>query len=110
MKRKLYAIAGCILVLLIMVFSFDPSRIPSLFLVVPFILLFIILLLATSMLLAYGKIDGPRNNKIAALCAGLPILVLVLQSIGQLTARDVLTVAILFVISLFYVVRSSPAT
>lgn len=37
--------------------------------------------------------------------AGLPVLVLVLQSIGQLTPRDLLTLLALFVAGSFYMTR-----
>jgi hypothetical protein len=107
MKRSLYIACGCLAVLLILFFSIDPNKVPSFILVFPFILLFVILLSAISLLLRHFHIEGKKNIKIAALCASLPILLLVLQSIGQLTVRDVLTVALLFMLSFFYISRTT---
>lgn len=107
MKQKLYIAVGCLVALALLCFSIDPNKVPSFVLVLPFILLFTFLLSTISYFLERQGVGGKKNLKIAALCASLPILLLVLQSIGQLTLRDVLTAALLFVISYFYVSRTA---
>jgi hypothetical protein len=94
----------------------NPSKLPSALLIAPFILLFLsiyVTVLEVMKLMRGGdlnKIVGLRASRprlIAGLIAGFPILLLVLQSIGQLTAWDVLTVVALFIIAYFYIIKSS---
>jgi len=110
MKRSLHILGGCFLALLIMFFGLDPNKIPSFALVLPFILLFALLFVGIAYLLELRGIGPKKRAKIAALCASLPILLLVLQSIGQLTVRDVLTMALLFVLSYFYISRATASS
>ena len=56
------------------------------------------------------RLSGPKNRKrstLAAIIAGLPVTLFVLQSIGQLTLRDTITLIILTFILCFYVARFS---
>jgi len=110
MKRNLYITGGCFLALLILFFGIDPNKVPSFLLVLPFILLFTVLLAGIYYVLQKRQMDSKKSLKLAALCSSLPILLLVLQSIGQLTVRDVLTVALLFALSYFYIVRATASS
>lgn len=76
-------------------------------LVLPFILLFVVIFSVVSFAMEKWGVAGAKSFKVAALCASLPVLLLVLQSIGQLTLRDILTVAVLFVLSFFYISRTT---
>lgn len=107
MKRNIYIAAGCMTVLLGLFFSVDPNRVPSFMLVLPFILLFVAIFALVAFAMQKWGVTGARNFKVAALCASLPVLLLVLQSIGQLTPRDILTVAVLFILSFFYISRTT---
>jgi hypothetical protein len=110
MKRKLHIAAGCFLALLILFLGIDPNKVPSFVLVVPFILLFTLLLTGISYVLEMQGMGNKKSLKVGGLCASLPILLLVLQSIGQLTVRDVLTASLLFVISYFYISRTATSS
>jgi len=110
MKRKLHIAAGCFIALAALFLGIDPNKVPSFMLVLPFILLFALLLSGISYLLEWQGVGSKKSLKVAGLCASLPILLLVLQSIGQLTLRDVLTVALLFVVSYFYVSRAATSS
>ncbi len=57
-----------------------------------------------------NKIVGMKASRprlIAGLIAAFPVLLLVLQSIGQLTAWDILMVVALFIIAYFYIIKTS---
>jgi len=88
----------------------DPAKVPSFLLIVPFALLFVVLLLTISAFLQHKGYTKTRSLQVAVLCAATPVLLLVLQSIGQLTIRDILTVAILFALSYFYMSRSTASS
>lgn len=106
--KKLVAIGVICLIIVVMLFLFtDPNRVPSLILVLPFILIFSIL---TSLVTFIQKRLDPNNTKslrIGLLCAAVPTALLVLQSIGQLTLRDILIIGALFPMAYFYIRRLS---
>jgi Mn2+/Fe2+ NRAMP family transporter len=110
MKRALCIAGGCFLALLVLFFGLDPNKVLSFVLVLPFILLFALLFVGISFVLETRGMGNRKSMKIAALCASLPILLLVLQSIGQLTVRDVLTVVLLFALSYFYILRATASS
>jgi len=110
MKRNLYIAGGGFFALLVIFLAVNPNHVPSFFLVIPFILLFTLLLSGILYLLGLRGVNNKKSIKIASLCASLPILLIVLQSIGQLTIRDVLTVLLLFAISYFYISRTAASS
>jgi preprotein translocase subunit YajC len=110
MKRKLIIAAGSLAALLVLFMSTDPAKVPSFLLIVPFILLFVSLMFIISSFLQYKGYTKNRSLQVAALSTAAPVLLLVLQSIGQLTIRDILTVAILFALSYFYMSRSTASS
>jgi hypothetical protein len=90
----------------------QPTSLPVVVLIVPFILLFvalynlwILLSLARSRYIARAAAAQPHKQLgvMVCLCA---VLLLVLQSLGQLTLRDAVTVAAILVIGYIYVRRS----
>src|SRR6185437_13863079 len=104
---------ACTLLLLLLT---TPSKLPSAVLILPFLLLFIAIYMTVLEVLhllrggEQNRIVGMRASRprlIAGLIAGFPVLLLVLQSIGQLTAWDVLTVVALFIVAYFYIIKSS---
>lgn len=105
MKKPLLISGASLALLLLMFFAVDPGGVPAFILILPFILLFTLLFAALVFLFDKKGTVRARGLRLAALCASLPILLLVLQSIGQLTLRDVLTVAVLFGLSFFYILR-----
>lgn len=107
MKKALFFAAACFVTLLILFFITDPNKVPSFVLVLPFLLLFLVIFLLISHILEKKGLPDRKRLKIAALGAGMPLVLLVLQSIGQLTVKDVLVLSVLFVLSYFYIVRNN---
>jgi len=94
----------------------DPSRLPSVFLIVPFAAVFMCLygtIIVTveffrseeSETIAGLKVRRPRL--LAAVTAGFPVLLLILQSILQLTIWDVAITLVIFLLVYMYVSRSN---
>jgi hypothetical protein len=109
MKHSLYIAGSCLLALVLLFMTVDPDHVPSFMLVLPFVLLSILLISVVSFFLQRQGVGSKKGIKIAVLCSSLPMLLLVLQSIGQLTVRDVLVVLLLFGLSFFYISRTSIA-
>lgn len=105
MTRTAKLILTSSIILLLLVLLTDPQRLPSVFLVVPFVLLFIVLSAGISHLIGVYGIFKRRKTRIGVVCATIPVLLLVLQSLGQLTVRDVLAIFALFAIAYFYMSR-----
>jgi hypothetical protein len=106
MKRQLIIVSSCLLLLAILFLTTDPSHLPSLFLIAPFLIIFLIIFLLV-WIFARTRMLHSKAMRVSALCAGTPVLLLVLQSIGQLTFRDVFTLAALFGIAYFYISKTS---
>lgn len=85
--------------------STDPRKLPVVLVVVPFLLLFVALFYTIWLLL--HKIGRRRSAVIAVCLATLPVLMIVLQSINQLTIRDVVILLVLEAGLLFYITRTS---
>jgi len=107
MKRKTVTLSLVVLLLFVFLISTNPTSVPSFFLVVPFMLMFVCLFLATVSYLEQLGFSRRRRLRMSVLCAGLPCVLLVLQSIDQLTARDVLAVVGFFGLLFFYVIYAS---
>jgi len=110
MKRSLIIAGLCIVILLALLFGIDPTTTPSFVLVIPFLLIFIFILCVVSYLLERRGVVRNKSIQIAVLSAGIPLVLLVLQSIGQLTVRDVLTLTVLFVLSYFYISKAAASS
>jgi hypothetical protein len=90
----------------------NPQSVPSYLLIVPFILLYILFLDIFNTLLMRNirSLNSKSNRKrlyLAGTIAALPVILLALQSIGQLTARDAITLVVLIFVLGFYVNRVS---
>jgi hypothetical protein len=104
------AIAVCGLVYL---FITNPQKLPPILLIPPFVLFYVALFLAIvciSALIGTGNRPaiGRKSFLLSLILAAYPIMLLLLQSIGQLSSRDVVTLTLLLIISTFYVTRSGP--
>ena len=97
------------IILLLFLLSTDPQELPSVFLILPFIFIFVIILtLVTGVLSIFGQGQASTHKakfKAGMICASAPVLLLVLQSLGQLTIHDLLAVSVLFGVSYFYLSR-----
>ena len=86
----------------------DPQQLPSVFLIAPFVLLFISFFSFVVFLLGtLSRITKPTGLKIGFTLAFLPVILLVLQSLGQLTIKDLLAIFALFGVAYFYIARFS---
>lgn len=106
MRRIAIALATTLCLLLVLFVTTSPETIPSFMLIVPFILIYVALVAVLTLALMY-KFSGRHALRRALVIAIMPVFILVLQSIGQLTIRDVLTVTILLAVGYFYVSRST---
>ena len=100
---KLTGLSSIILLLLLL--STDPQGLPSVVLVAPFILLFIAVSAAVSHALNTYGLFKQKRLRIGLVSAAIPVLLLVLQSLGQLTLRDTLAIFALFGVAYFYISR-----
>jgi len=81
----------------------DPQMLPSVILIAPFVLIFVALLACIIAVLGlYGDMPWRRKLRVGLAGAFIPVILLILQSLGQLTFRDVLAVFILFGVVYFY--------
>jgi hypothetical protein len=103
------AVASSLMLLLLAILT-DPQRLPSVLLVVPFVLIFIILSAGISYVFGVYGLFKRRRARIGLVGATIPVLLLVLQSLGQLTVRDALAIFILFGVAYFYVSRFGAQT
>jgi hypothetical protein len=106
MKQSLKVIIICLVALTVLLCTTQPHSLPSIVLIAPFIVMFVGLMFIVAVLLAWksGKVTA-HHVRLGAITATLPILLLILQSIGQLTVRDVATTGVLFVLGYFYMAR-----
>lgn len=98
----------------------NPKNIASILLIVPFVFFFFSIFFAVLLLFEGFNNDAGKKNifrkrvmrprLVAVLTAGFPILLLILQSIGQLTVRDTITACVIFLLAYFYIAKSAPVT
>lgn len=96
---------------LIFMIATNPQNLPPLLLITPFLILFLIifmLIVSVIRVLKIGKQGLSRGQLLTiGLYAGYPVMLLVLQSVGQLSVRDVVTLTFLLVVAVFYVSKLS---
>jgi hypothetical protein len=94
----------------------DPSRLPSVLLIIPFAALFACLYFTIMAVVHYFRSEDSetvvgfkvrRPRLLAGVVAGFPVLLLILQSIVQLTIWDVAITLVIFLLVYMYVSRSS---
>lgn len=100
----------CMICLAILLITTDPSQLSSKFLLLPFVLLFLILWTLISFCLTKFGVGWKRSRRLATTPAAVPIGLLLLQSIGQLSVWDVIIIIILASTTHFYVSRIKTAT
>lgn len=94
----------------------NPSQLPSVFLIVPFAAIFACLYLTIMAVVHFFRSEEDetvaglkvrRPRLLAAVIAGFPVLLLILQSIVQLTIWDVIITLVIFLLVYMYVSRSN---
>ena|SRR5688572_21747520 len=107
MKKKLLFAVAAALVLILVFTATNPASAPAFLLIVPFAAIFTLLFAAALYIFERRGWSKARSFRGAVIAAGVPVILMVLQSIGQLTARDILTIGAIFIILYFYLSRLS---
>lgn len=113
MKRQILRTIASWGVLTLFMMLFQPDKLPVVVLIVPFVLLFMAFYSSWQLLYGFrgryrakkGLPPKPRKHLGLAVCLSATLL-LVLQSLGQLTLKDVLTVVAIVVLGYVYLARS----
>jgi hypothetical protein len=116
--KKIIALAVIFAVLVGVLLLADPNNLPSVALVIPFILLFTLLYISVSAFFNIARnwhgwakpLHVVRPRIAASLISGFVVFLLILQSIGQLSIRDVLTVGLICIIAYVYASKFSIAS
>jgi hypothetical protein len=101
--RKYLGIAALYVVGLAIVLSTNPQRVSPLFLALPLLIFFVALFLTLLALMSsFARQRGhhlSRNMIVAAsVTAAFPALLLLLQSIGELSLRDIITLILIIIV------------
>lgn len=88
--------------------STNPETTPIVLLVVPFLWVFVVLFTTIWLLLGHSQMlsKGRRRLLLSGIAAVLPVLILVLNSIHQLTMGDILLVTAILGIISFYLSKA----
>jgi len=110
-KKQLYIVIGIVVFGCLLLFTTNPQKMPLPVLIMPFVLIFVLLWLPLRMILRYFyPFTAKRKISIfAALMAVFPVICLLLQSVGQFSSRDFITLIALFVVLWFYLNRAITA-
>lgn len=105
-KQATYALVLYLVFIGFMLFT-DPQKLPIVWLLLPFVLLFLALYLTAKFVLVNVRKNSTNKNNtvIASIIAGAPCLVLLLDSVNQLTVRDVFLIIVLAIFGMFYAGR-----
>ncbi len=108
-KKGTLRIIGAIAASFVFFNLVSPTAVPLVMLVVGFVMLGLLFYgVLKLVLLITGlqtKLRPMQRRAIVLLGVFLPLLLIMLQSLGQLTIRDVLTLGGLFVVGVFYILR-----
>jgi len=108
-KKGTLRIIGAIAASLIFFNLVSPNAVPLVMLVVGFVMLGLLFYGVMKLVLMVTgiqtKVRPMQRRAIVLLGVFLPLLLIMLQSLGQLTIRDVLTLGGLFAVGVFYILR-----
>lgn len=111
--KRFSGIIAVYLLLLVILLTTDPFRSPLLVVIVPFGLIFVALFMSFNSVLgrvvSAQKLSPKRRLFISGAAAWLPVMLLILRSIDQLTVRDSLILAVFIGALLLYVSRTNLA-
>lgn len=110
LNKKVNVIAaGCLLITLLILLTTNPKEVPIAVLMLPPLLSFAALALIAYQVLGLFSVGKGRTRAqrttLALICAGVPILLLVLKSVDQLSARDIILFSVLVGLLTFYLGR-----
>lgn len=106
LRKVVLAILVWVMLLIVLLTS-SPETVFLPLIVLPFLLLLLALYLSVSflMLMLFRDLSKPRRTAMAATASILPVFILVLSSVGQLTTRDGIIMLSLLAGLLFYIRR-----
>ncbi len=107
MSAKIKLLLLGFIALIVLFCSTQPSQLPTPLLIAPFLLLFVLLRSIIMIALAKKAVVSHKFKRLATLAAAFPIVLLAMQSVGQLTIRDVTMIALFFGIAYFYLARTA---
>ncbi len=88
----------------------SPQTVPSILLIAGFIMLMVFIFCTLRLVLlgtgVHIRLSASKSRAFLITGTILPAILLMMQSIGQLTIRDVLTLSGLFLIGIFYISRA----
>ncbi|HEV2403254.1 MAG TPA: hypothetical protein VGS08_03575 [Candidatus Saccharimonadales bacterium] len=106
MKLYIYVVLPLLAALLALLFLTSPQDVTSVVLILPFAFIFSISFFGAYPVIRARGISHRARFGVATLLSALPTLLLILQSIGQLSLREAITIFAFFFIAYFYMVRS----
>lgn len=109
--KNLIGIAGCLVVLGIVMTATSPDNFSASLLGLVFLLLYVltvfvmVLIFQVLNMLRFTAFSMPKIMKVSTAGSIVPVFMLILHSIGQLTFRDILLAITFFVLLYFYFSR-----
>ena len=110
-KKRIVRTSVAWATLLLFMTLFHPQHLPVLLLIVPFVLLFWALISLWGLVVPVlrhliGKRGYSGSRRLRITVCGSLVLLIIMQSLGQLTVRDVFTILAIAVIGYLYIGRS----
>ena len=93
------------IILLLILLNTDPQKLPAAALIVPFALVFIVFASIIYYIGGYLGLSKGARVRAGLVGAAVPAVLMILQSLGQLTPRDALVIFSLFALVYFYMSR-----
>ncbi len=107
-NTSIKAVVAWLLLALLLVGT-DPTKLPMVFLIAPFIVLYVAV--SSTLRAIFQRNTASKVEQwlptVVAICS---VVIVSLQSIGQLTVRDVIAVLLLVVVGYFFIHRNKPAS
>ncbi len=106
--RKIITAGGLVITLIAFLLFTSPHHLPLILIMVPFILFFLLLFYAFYQI-GGGSVNKHRRQRLirAGLLAFIPVLLLVLQTIHQLTGKDLLITGGLVLLTSYYLNKAN---
>ena len=108
--KKMIIPGVAFLFLLAVLSTTDPNRLPTFMLIAPFGVIFVLLFSLILPAMRRKGMSKGRRLQVATLLAAFPPLLLILQSLGQLSLRDIAVIAPFFILLYFYLSRLGAAS
>jgi hypothetical protein len=110
-KKQLLRTGFAWICLTVFMMCTKPQNLPVLLLIVPFVLLFVALMSTWGLVVpVLHRLMGQRgyagSRRLRVTVCGSVVLLIILQSLGQLTLRDLLTIVAIAIIGYLYIGRS----